>query len=132
MRTFAIRSALAAFSIAALASTASAASIKAAKPTVSNTSNIVLAKGPRKHRHHRILSPRQIVRALHRQGFRHVHRISFHHGKYHAVARGRRGPVKLAISARSGRVVGRTPLHHRYGHNYRGGRNGFSWSFTIR
>lgn len=97
-------------------------------------------QGHRGHRAlhgHQRLHPHQIVRILERRGFRNVRRVYLSHGKYFAKARGRHGPVRLVVHAKSGQILSRQRLHrpHRHGWNpyyYNNHqRNGFSWSFTY-
>lgn len=86
---------------------------------------------------YRVLSPQRIARKLHRQGFRNVQVLGLRHGTYKVRAIGRRGPVKLTVNARNGRVVARqlirqAPRHYRgYPRHQFGHSNGFSWSFSF-
>ena len=63
--------------------------------------------GPRHH----ILGPRQVRKALRRQGFHRIRSIDYRRGVYRAVARGRHGwPQQLYVHPVSGRVVCATPV----------------------
>ncbi|MEM1378216.1 MAG: hypothetical protein AAGG69_12600 [Pseudomonadota bacterium] len=54
-----------------------------------------------------ILPKRAIYRSLYRKGFRNVHNLRFHKGRYIARAYGYRGLVRLTISARTGQITKR-------------------------
>lgn len=66
-----------------------------------------LFPGPR----HRILAPRQVRKALRRQGFHLIRAIDYRRGVYRAVARGRHGwSQELYVHPVSGRVVCANPV----------------------
>ncbi len=71
--------------------------------------------GPRHH----ILAPRQVRKALRRQGFHRIRAIDYRRGIYRAVARGRHGwPQELYVHPVSGRVVCATPVRHFAPHRF--------------
>ncbi|WP_223476072.1 hypothetical protein [Oricola indica] len=84
--------------------------------------------------HHRIMPRHVIKRHLHRQGFRNIRNMRLVRGDYVLLARGYRGPVRLVVDGRSGRVLSRHVLRggHRPGFVFRGGNGNFSYSFGIR
>ena len=70
-----------------------------------------LFPGPRPH----ILAPRQVRKALRRQGFHRIRSIDYRRGVYRAVARGRHGwPQELYVHPVSGRVVCAKPLRRHF------------------
>ena len=84
--------------------------------------------------HHRILPQRVVIRSLYRQGYRDIRNVRLVRGDYVMRARGYRGPVRLVVDGRSGRILSREVLHrgHRPGLTLHGGNGNFSYSFGIR
>lgn len=76
---------------------------------------------------HGVIPAYKVRRILYRQGYRHVGYPKFHRGYYYAIAEGRRGTVRLKVSARSGHVISREVLRRHY--RARDGRASFSFSF---
>lgn len=137
MKKFIIATAFLAMGAATFSAPATAAPIRA-EAAVTTTLDVTKAQSSsRKHWHKqpqrtRYLSTRQIVRQLSRQGYRDISRVQRNNGRYYAVARGYRGTVKLTVSARTGQVISRQLVRQHRGQGYRGQRNGFSFSYSIR
>lgn len=133
---------LTALSVSAGALALSNAPVNAAPMQAENYVQLVAGKhkgqrGQRAQSKRKTLYPQQVVRILERRGFRNVRRVYFSHGKYFAKARGRHGPVKLVVHAKSGQILSRQRLHrpHRNGWNrhyyYDRPHHGFSWSYSF-
>ena len=84
--------------------------------------------------HHRILPQRVVIRSLYQRGYRDIRNVRLVRGDYVMRARGYRGPVRLVVDGRSGRILSREVLHrgHRPGLTFHGGNGNFSYSFGIR
>jgi hypothetical protein len=142
MKKFIIATALLAMGATSFTAPAQAAPLRA-ETALTTTLDVTKAHSSnRRHWHKRphrarILNPRQVVRKLRHRGFRNIRNIRYNHGRYYAVARGRYGPVRLTVSAKTGQVITRERIrkHRRnneYRHGYRGQRNGFSFTYTFR
>lgn len=84
--------------------------------------------------HQRILPQRVVIRSLYRQGYRDIRNVRLVRGDYVMRARGHRGPVRLVVDGKTGRVLSRQALDrgHRPGFSLHGGNGNFSYSFGIR
>ena len=137
MKKTIITAALAALLSAGALSAASAAPAFTAPQALSgNAVEQVHYKG-NKYGHHRILPQRVVIRSLYRQGYRDIRNVRLVRGDYVMRARGYRGPVRLVVDGRSGRILSRQALnrgHHgpRPGFSLHGGNGNFTYSFGIR
>jgi len=87
--------------------------------------------------HRRILPQRVVVRSLYQRGYRNIRNVRLVRGDYVMRARGYRGPVRLVVDGKSGRILSRQVLHrghhgHRPGFSLHGGNGNFTYSFGIR
>lgn len=110
--------------LALSAPSAQAFEIRTGGPSAGLSIDVQVAghRGPdrRGYRYER-LGPRQIVRRLHRQGYRDIGRLRQRGDVYVAHARGYRGmPQRLVVDAYSGEVVGRSPIGRGRGHGWGG------------
>ena len=82
-----------------------------------------------------ILPRPAIKRSLFRKGYRNIRNMRLVRGDYVLLARGYRGPVRLVVDGRTGRVMSRKVLRHNWhrpGVQFHGGNGNFSYSFGIR
>ena len=142
MKKTMITAAVAALLSAGAFSTASAAPALAAPQAITGQAiEQVHFNGNKKGGHHgdwrgrhRILPQRVVIRSLHQRGYRDIRNVRLVRGDYVMRARGYRGPVRLVVDGKSGRILSRQALHrgHRPGIRLHGGNGNFSYSFGIR
>ena len=136
-----MKNATAILALAAMLS-AGATGIAAAKPIHDHGAQTRIEYGSHRdshretrHSRYRILSEREVVRSLYRQGYRDIRNVRLVRADYVLIARGYRGTVRLVVDGRTGRVMSRDLVRHqqpRPGFRIQGGNGNFNYSFGIR